>query len=231
MLLNLVPKLVLIKILEFLPVFKWIIRWAIEKANAIGIESFVQVPVVSSVLGDRLLEERTPYRVARANICKKQLAIISVRQLVVNIGCIGHTQGINVNRVKTCLTNLPVMENVLNSFWVLCKSWQGHHDPAIANAALGDVVWGHSKSTKQGVVLAWSVPVNEVISYCGFKWLSFEREVAPVKSITRWEKWVGKFKPFILFGLLCLSSKPDRLLLLFFVVFCKQDFSLSFLLF
>ena len=134
--LNSIPECVGILFVSLPIVRKEVIRTSIEKADWIEVLACVEVPVISNILRDCLLKDSSPEGIVGADLSEKTVTIASEGQVIINVGCIGDTKCVNIQAVNTLFTHFCVVEDFLNSLWILSKSTEGSENPTVSNATL-----------------------------------------------------------------------------------------------
>ena len=173
-----------------------VVRATVQHAYAVCIDARIHVPVIACQLGYSLLENRAPQCFVRADLGKKQAVPVIERKLIVHIGSERDTQSVQVDSVDAGLASSSVVENFMDAFRILRESTEGDHDPAVADATLGDVVRRDTRWPPQGIGRVFgpkSLPVNLVgLGEPSYSFGPFVLIVSPVKGVIRRERGIGE---------------------------------------
>ena len=129
------------------------VAWAaVEVADAARVHATVQVPVVADVLGKGFLEQRSPECAIRANLrIREPVSRFVEGQEVVYVGRIGDAKCVDLHAIHTRPAHLRVVEDVVDSLWVLSHSAERGYDPAVPNLTLSEIARGDATGSPKRI--------------------------------------------------------------------------------
>ena len=128
---------------DFVIMIKGLWGWTIQSWYCIVHLATDKTFVVSIVLSEGFFYESSPDWLVFAKACENSVVTLH-RKLVVDYHCEGDSKRVHVESVSTrVLFDLGIQYKPRDSVGSLCHRANSSHDPAIANVALVDVLWGN----------------------------------------------------------------------------------------